>query len=83
MFSSGIIIPITPFCPCLDECLSPNSGFLIFKNFTLHIIESSPDSLLDIYTSFIVPYKELSVLIDMSVYIFFFLCIVKTPSLCS
>ena len=72
MFSSGIIIPITPFCPCRDACLSPNSGFLIFKNLTLHILESSPDNLLDIYISSTVPYKELSVLIDTSVYIYSF-----------
>ena len=42
IFSSGIIKPNTPFCPCLEQCLSPNSGFLIFKKRTLQIVESFP-----------------------------------------
>ena len=83
MFSSGIIIPSTPFCPCLEACLSPYSGFFIFKNLTLQIIESSPDNLLDIYTLSTVPYNELSVLIDTSVYIVSLTCSMNTPLLTS
>ena len=67
MFSSGIIIPRTPFCPCLEQCLSPNSGFLIFKKRTLHIVESFPAIFSDLYTLSTFPNNELSVDIDTSV----------------
>ena len=67
IFSSGNIMPITPFCPCLDACLSPNSGLLIFKNRTLHILVSSSLILLSIKTLSTLPNNELSVVIEQSV----------------
>ena len=83
IFSSGITIPITPFCPCLEQCLSPNSGFLIFKKRTLQMVESLPAILSDLYTLSTFPNNELSVDRDMSVYIISFFTSVKTPFLYS
>ena len=72
-------MPKTPFCPCLEACLSPYSGFLILRNLILHIIESSPANLLDTYTLSTIPYRELSVLIETSVYIVSLTCSINTP----
>ena len=49
------ILPITPFCPCLEECLSPNSGFLIFNILTLHIFPPSSVTLLLTYILSTIP----------------------------
>lgn len=42
----GTIKPHTPFCPCLDENLSPSSGVLVCRIKTLMICESLSVSLI-------------------------------------